>query len=690
MDEEEKMKTMHKVEMSTKERHSRHKSKRDIKDKKIEQVVNPIDDNKATTEEEKNLHRQDYKNKHSSHQVDCQHYKSTNKERKTSERTKNRSRRSKSETSDDERCCTKKHRDKSLKERHRRREECIRNNENSIEEERKRLDSRTRSRPSDHTCHRSPRTKKERKKRHESEEKMKNEKIKNKDYKTKDSNRLYHSDSELEVKNRKKKSTTASVPIDVDGLYNLFYRDSNEHNESGVIKEAIRKKLKGQETSPLILKADPNIIKKKSSAKSRLDAEEQSNVKCKLIRVLFQRVKELLKETEVLRVERKEMCHTINLLNEQIKELKKTTEKILIPEKNISDRLEILAEEMKVTTSGTSFREEIHNILYDIQNKYQTHWKEHEHKLQEVQSQAENEIQALMKNIVGNYIKLADDKDYNKTKLKTEISQQSNKNTILKAGIAQQRKNHFADGEVLNQKQLFHKYFTENILKKKNESQTNSDISKAVMNEILNKTPESYNIVSNNRIINQTEIKHHNLPLHIDIPNYEEEKIYQQLEHKQNRTKQGIECQNKTMLDKKLGLLKISDQQSSSSCYSSEIPSTFIEPLEYLRNPLIQSTDGKDSSATLSQTSQLEVDKTLKVNIPEISQKNTLIGQQMHNSDRIPYIPMPPQKDTKFLNTEYKIGTATIQSSKEFWRQKLLQPHPIEKNESDSTVRNIF
>ena len=33
---------------------------------------------------------------------------------------------------------------------------------------------------------------------------------------------------------------------------------------------------------------------------------------------------------------------------------------------------------------GTSFREEIHNILYDIQNKYQTHWKEHENKLQEV------------------------------------------------------------------------------------------------------------------------------------------------------------------------------------------------------------------------------------------------------------------------------------------------------------------
>ena len=134
-------------------------------------------------------------------------------------------------------------------------------------------------------------------------------------------------------------------------MFNL--RDNNQHNESHVIKEAIKKKIKGQETGALILKADPHVATiKQTVEKPKSTAEEQSNVRCKLIRVLFQRVKDLLKETEILRLERKDMCHTINLLNEQIKELKQTTARTLIPEKNISDRLEILAEEMKLTAAG--------------------------------------------------------------------------------------------------------------------------------------------------------------------------------------------------------------------------------------------------------------------------------------------------------------------------------------------------
>ena len=64
---------------------------------------------------------------------------------------------------------------------------------------------------------------------------------------------------------------------------------------------------------------------------------------------------------------------------------------------------------------GTSFREEIQNILHDIQTRYQTHWKEHETKIQQVQNEAENNIQNLMKNIVGKYVELSELNDPSKT-----------------------------------------------------------------------------------------------------------------------------------------------------------------------------------------------------------------------------------------------------------------------------------
>ena len=55
---------------------------------------------------------------------------------------------------------------------------------------------------------------------------------------------------------------------------------------------------------------------------------------------------------------------------------------------------------------GTSFRDEIHSILHDIQTKYASHWKHHELNIQQVQSQAGDQLQSLMKNVVGKYIKL--------------------------------------------------------------------------------------------------------------------------------------------------------------------------------------------------------------------------------------------------------------------------------------------
>lgn len=53
--------------------------------------------------------------------------------------------------------------------------------------------------------------------------------------------------------------------------------------------------------------------------------------------------------------------------------------------------------------------------MHDIQTRYQTHWKEHETKIQQVQNEAENNIQNLMKNIVGKYVELSELNDPSKT-----------------------------------------------------------------------------------------------------------------------------------------------------------------------------------------------------------------------------------------------------------------------------------
>ena len=158
MSEEDKTKNVQKVEARANERQSKHKAKQDSKDKKATEVLNPICDNKITNEEEKNPQKHDHKSKrckeHNSHHVDCQHSKTVNREHRSSDRNKNRARRSRSETSDNEGCCSKQHREKNSKERRRRREESNGKNESSFEEERKKLDNRTRSRGSDHICHR--------------------------------------------------------------------------------------------------------------------------------------------------------------------------------------------------------------------------------------------------------------------------------------------------------------------------------------------------------------------------------------------------------------------------------------------------------------------------------------------------------------------------------------------------------
>ena len=298
-----------------------------------------------------------------------------------------------------------------------------------------------------------------------------------------------------------------------------------------------------------------------------------------------------------------------------------------------------------------------------------------------------------MKNIVGKYIKLADNKDHNNVaKLKAETTQQ---NKVLRVEV-----------EDFNENQLFQKYFTENPLKKNNRP-------KVALNELLLKTAEPYKTDPYKRIINQMEMKHHNMPLHIDIPNYDEQSYNKSLQHnnfcdankqqheyKKTGTKQDGSTNNLTnniTADyQKPGLLKISDYQSTISSHISEQQSKVIEQPDYQRNPLIQLTDGKDSSATSSQTSQCDVDKNSRAYVSEITQKiQKILGQQAQNIDQTPYIPMPPQKDTKPSNAELKNVTPTpILSSKEFWRQKLLQPHPIEKfrnqNDSDCTVRNTF
>lgn len=98
---------------------------------------------------------------------------------------------------------------------------------------------------------------------------------------------------------------------------------------------------------------------------------------------------------------------------------------------------------------GKTMRQEIHSILNDIQRKYADQWQAHEKKIQLMQSQAENEIQYLMTNIVGKYMHIND--------LKNPITRNATDFFVDKKLISQQHNHTDYEKPIYDQSQRYSK-----------------------------------------------------------------------------------------------------------------------------------------------------------------------------------------------------------------------------------------
>eukprot|EP00111_Clytia_hemisphaerica_P004625 TCONS_00013286-protein len=216
--------------------------------------------------------------------------------------------------------------------------------------------------------------------------------------------RKYHSDSEVDqtrtnisacANDRKADSADNEKVVNIGELYDYFYREETKGRRA---KNDDVPKRRGSTPSETPIEG--------GGAEDEKVEGKQSTIRGKLIRVLFKRVKDLLKETETLRDERKEFMSQIEALSKQVAGLRLKEEEHLTTELRIKERLNSIATGIHVSEKGTSFRDEIQSILNDIQTKYVTYWQTHEQNLQRVQSQAEDKIQSLMSSVVGKYMKM--------------------------------------------------------------------------------------------------------------------------------------------------------------------------------------------------------------------------------------------------------------------------------------------
>ena len=148
-------------------------------------------------------------------------------------------------------------------------------------------------------------------------------------------------------------------PINVAALYNFFYRE--ESKASSIKKQQHENSTKKVEKAAI--RFPDNSPKRKELIPEDRDAEtesaecKQSSIRGKLIRVLFKRVKDLLKETEKLRDERKEFMTRIDRLTNQVSGLRLKEEEHVTSELRIKERLNVIANDIDVTEKGREFVE---------------------------------------------------------------------------------------------------------------------------------------------------------------------------------------------------------------------------------------------------------------------------------------------------------------------------------------------
>ena len=157
--------------------------------------------------------------------------------------------------------------------------------------------------------------------------------------------------------------------IDVAALYKFFYKEESRrgskenddklhpnpkrnHRNS---KDSPKQNRENIDSTPKRNGEKPSIFlsrNRQNPDQENPDVSKQSSIRGKLIRVLFKRVKDLLKETEQLRDERKDFMERINKLSSQVTGLQMKEEEHITSEWRIRERLNVIANDIDVTEKG--------------------------------------------------------------------------------------------------------------------------------------------------------------------------------------------------------------------------------------------------------------------------------------------------------------------------------------------------
>lgn len=152
-------------------------------------------------------------------------------------------------------------------------------------------------------------------------------------------------------------------PINVEALYNFYYKEESKASSKRKHERTKRegKAIRFPDYSPKRKEINPDgDVAETESAECK-----QSSIRGKLIRVLFKRVKDLLKETEKLRDERKEFMTRIDRLTNQVSGLQLKEEEHVTSELRIKERLNVIANDIDVTDKGAFYINQLFFVIIE-------------------------------------------------------------------------------------------------------------------------------------------------------------------------------------------------------------------------------------------------------------------------------------------------------------------------------------
>ena len=222
-------------------------------------------------------------------------------------------------------------------------------------------------------------------------------------------------------KGRLEKSNRAPKDIFKESIAEPMFHGKKEREESEdlkrskgmgdvtVLNASFPSSINGEASSRIARAKDSHRRRHTSAAKSSSgelnEFERGKGYENRLINLLMEYFKDLNQEVREFREEKKQMQQQIRSMDSKIDKLamqqavhEATTKKRDVESRYEGDCVDSMAR--------PDFRQEIRNILADVHSKYHQQLMEHEMRMKSVQEKAEQDIQKLMKNIVGKYVEL--------------------------------------------------------------------------------------------------------------------------------------------------------------------------------------------------------------------------------------------------------------------------------------------